>query len=303
MEKRALGKTGFSVTALGHGAMALRELGEAEAADLLNAVLDSGINYIDTSPDYGPSETSIGRALSHRRGEFLLASKCGCNIDENGKLLKPEHIWTRERLERNLENSLRVLRTDHLDVWQLHSIVPAELSGGKADPVIRVMQDAKRAGKVRAIGISFKNGRPGDPLYPGGYGARDIPALLEWGVFDVMQIVYGPRARQSERAIAAAAGAGVGTILRGVFRKYFEDMDAVIERTGLDALCEPGETRSAFLLRFVLSHPGASTIITGTKSREHLQGNIRAAAAGKLSDAVYTEAKRRLAAAGIAAAP
>ena len=79
-----LGRTGIEVTRLGYGAMELRglehfpRLSAAEASALLNAVLDSGINYIDTSPDYGYSEELIGRHIAHRRGEYFLASKCGC---------------------------------------------------------------------------------------------------------------------------------------------------------------------------------------------------------------------------------
>jgi len=84
---RALGRTGADVTILGYGAMELRgqprgpEISDEDAGRLLNAVLDGGINLIDTSPDYGRSEELIGTYLSHRRDEFFLASKCGCPIE------------------------------------------------------------------------------------------------------------------------------------------------------------------------------------------------------------------------------
>src|SRR6476646_10372931 len=85
----SLGRTGLEVAKLGYGAMELRGPDDgrarivtpAEADELLNAVLDAGINYIDTSPDYGVSEEHIGRAISQRRGEFFLASKCGCPVE------------------------------------------------------------------------------------------------------------------------------------------------------------------------------------------------------------------------------
>ena len=97
MEKRILGNTELLVTALGYGAMELRLIEEVrEAKRLLNAVLDSGINYIDTSPDYGLSESYIGKTIAHRRQEFYLATKCGCNIDQHGKPLDPSHLWSRE---------------------------------------------------------------------------------------------------------------------------------------------------------------------------------------------------------------
>src|SRR6185312_6410139 len=86
LQRRTLGRTGMEITALGFGAMELRgarrgpEVSDENADRVLNAVLDSGINYIDTSPDYGRSEEHIGRAIAHRRGEFFLASKCGCIV-------------------------------------------------------------------------------------------------------------------------------------------------------------------------------------------------------------------------------
>ena len=84
--KREFGRTGLQVTALGYGAMELRgaprarDITEEQAETILNKVLDSGINYIDTSIDYGLSEERIGRYIAHRRAEYYLASKCGCLV-------------------------------------------------------------------------------------------------------------------------------------------------------------------------------------------------------------------------------
>src|SRR6516165_11655683 len=83
---RELGRTGLPVTMLGYGAMELRgaprarDISEAQAETILGAVLDAGINYIDTSIDYGVSEERIGRYIAHRRSEYYLASKCGCLV-------------------------------------------------------------------------------------------------------------------------------------------------------------------------------------------------------------------------------
>ena len=84
---RTLGRTGADVTILSYGAMELRgaprgpEIADEDAGRLLNAVLDGGINLIDTSPDYGRSEELIGTYIGHRRDEFFLASKCGCLLE------------------------------------------------------------------------------------------------------------------------------------------------------------------------------------------------------------------------------
>jgi aryl-alcohol dehydrogenase-like predicted oxidoreductase len=301
MEKRQLGKTGLRVTALGYGAMELRNMEEQASVRLLNAVLDSGINYIDTSPDYRLSETYIGRAIAHRRDEFYLATKCGCYVDERGNPQDPSHIWSRERLLANVENSLRLLKTDYIDVWQLHGTRSGMLAGGKDDEVIRTMQELKQQGKVRAIGISFRNGGPGDDMYPAGYSLEGLREFVEWGVFDVIQVVYGGLTRQNEIALAKAAELGIGMIVRGVVKRYFDTYDELFQQAGLAELCEADEGPNGFLIRFAMAHPGVATMIVGTGNLEHLAENVAAARKGKLADETYTEAKRRLDAVGVVA--
>ncbi len=303
MEKRNQGNTGLAVTVLGYGAMELRQVDERSATLLLNAVLDGGINYIDTSPDYGPSEAFIGSAIAHRRHEYILASKCGCNIDAAGKgIASQKHLWTREKLIENIENSLRLLKTDHLDVWQLHGPFPEELPGGKRDDVILTMLDLKRQGKVGAIGMSFKTGGKTDPSQaPSAYGFELAPLFLSWQVFDMIQIIYGGLERQNENIIRAAAQRGVGVVARGVSRSYKPNYPDIFAHARLNELCEPGETMNDFLIRFTLTHPGVSTIIVGTKNPDHLAANIHAASRGVLADSIYAEAKRRMDAVGIVA--
>src|SRR6266513_4680269 len=113
---RTLGRTGLRVTQLGYGAMELRgaprgrPIDDEQAKQILRAVLDSGINYIDTSIDYGLSEERIGKTLSSRRSEFYLASKCGCAVDQRpGE--RSDHIFTRENVIAGVEQSLKRLRT------------------------------------------------------------------------------------------------------------------------------------------------------------------------------------------------
>jgi len=300
METRNLGNTGLSVTALGYGAMELRLLDSVRDAEhVLNAVLDNGITYIDTSPDYGLSETYIGQAIAHRRKDYVLASKCGCNVDEKGKSFDPPHVWNAAQLQKNIENSLRLLKTDVIDVWQLHGMYPDDLPGGKHDEVIEAMQRLKQQGKVRAIGMSFRNGRQGEELHPAGFGFRDIHAFLDLEVFDVMQIVYGGLMRVNEEVITEAAQRGQGMIIRGVVKKYKENFDELFEQAKLPELCEPGESPQDFLIRFALNHPGIGIMIIGSKDPDHIAANARAAAKGKLPDDVYTEAKQRLDAVGV----
>src|SRR5580693_7797750 len=127
IETRPLGKTGEDVTILGYGAMELRgaprgpAIDDAQAEQLLNAVLDGGINLIDTSPDYGRSEELIGRYVGHRRDEFFLASKCGCLLEPPTDVPPPyPHDFSPANVREVVERSLRRLGTDRLDLVQVH---------------------------------------------------------------------------------------------------------------------------------------------------------------------------------------
>src|SRR5579863_8002599 len=133
--QRPLGQTGEHVSILGYGAMELRgeprgpAIAETQASRLLNAVLDGGINLIDTSIDYGQSEELIGRYLRHRRDEYFLASKCGCPLGRNLLRRHRPHDFGAANVRAGVEQSLRRLRTDRLDLVQVHmSPSPAQLA-------------------------------------------------------------------------------------------------------------------------------------------------------------------------------
>ncbi|MCR9115344.1 MAG: aldo/keto reductase, partial [bacterium] len=128
MKHQTLGRTNLRVSQLGYGSMGLRGpntwgvrvVSDDDADRFLNSVLDAGINFIDTSPDYGASEERIGRAISHRRSEFVLATKCGCDPVQHADHLEIKHTWNRETIERNIEQSLQRLQTDVIDLLQFH---------------------------------------------------------------------------------------------------------------------------------------------------------------------------------------
>src|SRR3981189_71473 len=157
--KRELGRTGLQVTTLGYGAMELRgaprarDITENQAETILNAVLDAGINFIDTSIDYGVSEERIGRYISHRRSEDFLARKCGCRVGApavRGQV--SPHVFTRDNILAGVEQSLARMKTEYLDLVQFH-ISPSKQSleeNGALDAVMEL----KTAGKVRFIGMS-----------------------------------------------------------------------------------------------------------------------------------------------------
>ena len=271
-----LGRTGLEVTRLGFGAGHRRAMTDEEMNAQLNAVLDAGINFIDTANDYGNSEEMIGRYLRHRRDEFILATKCGCNPDG--------HIWTRENAFRGLHESLDRLRVDSVDIMQLHNPTVAQCEQGE---LVQALQDMRAQGKVRWIGMSTT--------------LPHLPTYLEWDVFDVYQIPYSALERDHEDWLTTTAQAGAGTIIRGGVALGkpgvglgSSDRWQAFAKAGLDELKQAGESDTSFVLRYTLTHPDVHTNIVGTTNPAHLAENAQAALAGPLSPDVYAEARKRL---------
>jgi aryl-alcohol dehydrogenase-like predicted oxidoreductase len=286
MEQRVLGKSGLKVSVLGYGAMALhdpKDISDKDAEHLLGSVLDSGVTFVDTSPDYGASEERIGKYISHRRSEYYLASKCGCNITEDGVRLDPIHLWTRERLISNIELSLRRLGTEYIDIWQIHNASVEDVDRGD---LVAVMEEVKQSGKVHHVSISSE--------------LPHIATYIERRDFATYQIPYSALQREHELVIGDAAAAGCGVIVRGGVAQGSavtgrrKELLELWEKAGLDELLDEGESRSQFVLRYTISHPGMSTTIVGTRSRDHLAENLVAIESGPLADDVYASAKARL---------
>jgi aryl-alcohol dehydrogenase-like predicted oxidoreductase len=298
LPRRDLGRTGLPVTMLGYGAMELRgaprgrDVTETQAEIILNAVLDAGINYLDTSIDYGLSEERIGRYIAHRRSEYYLASKCGCVVSAapapRGQ--RNPHVYTRDNIRAGVEQSLRRMRTEYLDVVQFHGSPSRQAleEHGALETVLELQQ----AGKLRFIGMS-----------------STLPHLkdhIAMGVFDVFQIPYSAVEREHEAVITAAAQAGAGIVIRGGAAKgtpseanhqgtrWERWQQAQIE----DLLGDMSPMEC--ILRFTFSHPDMDTNIVGTVNPAHLQDNINALQQGPLPPDLYAEAKKRLEAAGSA---
>jgi aryl-alcohol dehydrogenase-like predicted oxidoreductase len=281
---------------LGYGAMELRgaprgrDVTDKQAERILHAVLDAGINYLDTSIDYGVSEERIGRYIGDRRSEYYLASKCGCLV---GAPPAPRgqtspHVFTRDNILAGVEQSLARLRTDYLDVLQFH-ISPSRKTL-EEHGALQAVLELKRAGTVRFIGMSGT--------------LPNLPDQIAMGVFDVFQIPYSAVEREHETLIAAAAKAGAGIVVRGGAAKGAptEGKHGGVQwerwqKVRLDDLL--GDMAAMeFILRFTFTHPSLHTNIVGTIDPAHLQHNVDVLRQGPLPVDVYTEAKRRLDAAG-----
>ena len=281
MITKTLGRTGLEVTQLGYGSMGLRgpktwgvrTVDEVDAERFLHAVLDAGINFIDTSPDYGLSEERIGRYIGSRRDEFYLATKCGCVYTQHDDHLEIDHVWEADVIKRNLETSLKRLRTDVIDILQFH--------GGDAETLQRaglidLLQDFRNQGLIRFIGVSSK--------------LPHLPGLIELNVFDTFQIPYSCLASEHHGWITRAAEAGAGIIIRGGIAHGGPDaeiqrpqLNDVWDRAGLAEILPAGMTKAELILRYTLSHPHCHTTIVGTCSHDHLAENLQSAAKGPLS--------------------
>ena len=293
LTKRKLGRTDLEVTQLGYGSMGLRGpntwgvrvIDEESAEKFLNHVLDVGINFIDTAPDYGICEERIGRHISSRRNEFYLATKCGCDYTQHADHIEIKHTWTRETIKRNIETSLTRMKTDHIDLLQFH--------GGDAKTLteaglIDLLEDYRSQGVIRFIGMSSK--------------LPHITGLIELNVFDTFQIPYSCLAPEHHDVITKAAETGAGIIIRGGIAHG--GPDAEIERPALndvwakahlDELLPKGTNKAQMILRYTLSHPHCDTVIAGTCNENHMMENIAAAEAGPLEDQLVTEIRARVA--------
>ena len=293
VNRRILGNTGLAVTQLGYGSMGLRGprtwgvrvVNDHDAERFLNAVLDAGINFIDTSPDYGASEERIGRFIGSRRREFYLATKCGCVYTQREDHLELDHVWKPDVIRRNLETSLQRLRTDYVDVLQFH--------GGDAETLQReglidLLTNLRDQGLVRFIGASSS--------------LPNLSALIELGVFDTFQIPYSCLAPQHHDLICRAGESGAGIILRGGIGQGGPDaeiqrpaLNEVWEKARLEELRPNDMTAAELILRYTLSHLHCHTTIVGTCNFAHLAENLKAAARGPLPVELVSEITARVA--------
>jgi len=294
MMKRRLGRTNLEVTQLGYGSMGLRGprtwgvrvVSEEDADRFLNSVLDAGINFVDTAPDYGISEERIGRYINSRRSEFYLATKCGCAYTQHEDHIEINHVWKKDVIQRNIETSLQRLRTDYVDVLQFH--------GGDAETLqreglIELLMGFRDQGIVRFIGVSSS--------------LPHLPALIDLGVLDTFQIPYSCLAPEHHDWITRAAEAGAGIIIRGgiahggpeaeIQRPALND---IWTRAKLEEVLPEGMKRAELILRSTLSHPHCHPTLVGTCDPEHLAENLAAAASGPLPSGMYEEIKSRVAA-------
>lgn len=286
MEKRKFGKTDMEFSVLGFGGAEIgynADQTQADVDELLNSALDAGLNVIDTAAAYKTSEKLIGEAVSKRRNDFYLLTKCGA-LDAFTRF-----DWTKKGILETIENSLRNLKTDHLDIAQLHSCDTEILRRGEA---IEGLLRAQEKGYTRYIGYSGDN--------------EDAKYAIELGVFDSLQTSVSI-ADQSpiDGNIPLAAEKGLGIIAKrpianAVWRHDAKPSDSYhheywdrIQKLKFDFLNKSLEEATATALRFTLSIPGIDTMIVGTTRPKRWQENAKYVAEGNLSSEEFEAIRER----------
>jgi aryl-alcohol dehydrogenase-like predicted oxidoreductase len=288
MEMRPLGKTGFEVSALGFGGgpVGFDATGQETVTEVLNTLLDRGLNLIDTAAAYKGSEEAIGKAVSGRRDEYVLVSKCGRPDDE----IKGEP-WSAEVVSATVDRALRRLRTDRLDVMLLHSCELEILERGEA---IGALLEAREAGKIRHLGYSGDN--------EAAVWAAKHPevAVIETSVnicdqANVDTVLRETRGRAigvlAKRPIANGAWRRTSEI-SPFYLNYSRDYAARLSAMGVTPADlgfdgDPAQAWPEIALRFTLAQAGVTTAIVGTTRETHLKANLAAAEKGPLpADAV-----------------
>ncbi|MHC6176485.1 aldo/keto reductase [Glutamicibacter sp. X7] len=297
MQYRALGHTGIQASSLALGTMNFGKMGGTTQADvdvLVGTALDAGVNVIDTADVYsaGESEELLGKAISGRREEVVLATKAGLPMGQGVRQKGASRRW----LTTALEDSLRRLGADHIDLFQIHRWDPATSD----EETLEALTDFQRAGKIRHFGTS---------TYPAYriVQAQWAAARIGSGRFVTEQPSYSILQRGIERDVLPAArdyGLGVlawsplasgwlsgavrrdraVTTNRSAFMPQRFDLDVPANQARMDAVEklvalaeEFGLSLIQLALGFVTAHPGVTSALIGPRTPEHLASQLAAA--------------------------
>lgn len=297
MQYRTLGRTGVQVSSLVLGAMNFGQVGRTTQADvdaMVHTALDAGINTVDTADHYsrGQSEEMVGRAIAGRRDDVVLATKATLPMSDDLNHQGASRRW----LTRSLDDSLRRLDVDHVDLFQVHRWDPRTSD----EETLSTLTDLQRAGKVRYFGSStfpahrivqaqwtsrerhlgrYVTEQPPYSILQRGIEAHVLPAAEEHGLG---VLVWSPLA---SGWLSGAVRAGQETTTnRATFMPQRFDLDVPANRAKLEAVeklvalaDEAGLTLIQLALGFVTTHPAVTSAIIGPRTMEHLESQLAAA--------------------------
>ena len=232
MEYRQLGKTGLHISRLGFGGIPIQKTNAEETKKLLHYLMEQGVNYIDTARGYTVSEEYIGYALEGIRDRFVLATK------SFGR--------TAEAMEKDIEISLHNLRTDYIDIYQVHNPSAQDLETVLAPGgALEALQAAKQAGKIGHIGITL-------------HSVDLFRRAVEFDWVETIMFPYNIVESQGEELIAQCKQRNIGFI-------------AMKPLAG--GAIEDGETA----IRYIVQNDAVSVVIPGMAELQEAAQNIRAA--------------------------
>jgi aryl-alcohol dehydrogenase-like predicted oxidoreductase len=284
MRYRTLGRTGIQVSPYALGAlMFATAMGNApeDSARIINKALDAGINFIDTADAYGDSEVVVGKALKERRDEVVLATKFGRPAGQGPNQQGASRRW----IVTAVENSLRRLQTDYIDLYQLHRPDP----GTGIEETLSALTDLIRGGKVRAIGASqtpasgiveaqwaaerrglarFSTEQPPYSILNRGIEREILPVTQRLGMGAV---VWGPlgqglltgRVRKNQHNDLRRAG---------LFRHLTDERRLDVVEQLVPLAEEAGLPMTHLAMAFTITHPGVSSALLGARTMDHLDG-------------------------------
>jgi aryl-alcohol dehydrogenase-like predicted oxidoreductase len=296
MQYRTLGRTGVQVSSLVLGAMNFGQLGttQDEAIAIVDAALEAGINLIDTADRYsvGESEVMVGKAIAGRRDDIVLATKVWGPMSKEINHQGSSRRW----IITELDNSLRRLGVDHVDLYQIHRWDPKTSD----EETLSVLTDLQRAGKIRYFGSSsfpayrivqaqwtarenhlgrYVTEQPGYSILYRGIEAHVLPVTQEYGLG---VLVWSPLAK-GWLSGAIRAGQTI-TTNRAAFMPQRFDLALPANRAKLDAVeqlakvaDEAGLTMIQLALGFVTAHPAVTSAIIGPRTLGHLKEQLAAA--------------------------
>jgi aryl-alcohol dehydrogenase-like predicted oxidoreductase len=281
-----MSEIGLGTAALGYvyGIGPRELLPEDKAIRFIQEAVDLGITFIDTAKMYGVAEERVGKSGVAKKPGVIVSTKCGHVLDRGDAISDKELA---AGLRQEVEESLRTLKLDCIELIQVHGGTPERIRDGS---IIRAMQTLKDEGKVRFVGIATR-------------GVDTPLAAIESGFFDVLQMAYSIIDQRVRDVAEMAHEHRIGVINRSVFLKGVLSSRSKFISLSLPALKERAERAaaiakqagldvSALALRFALSNPAISTVLVGTTNTDHLRAAIDAARAGTLPNNVLVELQK-----------
>jgi len=296
MQKRALGNTGIQVSEVAFGGVEIGlpygigvkskadMLTEADAIKLLRDALDRGINFFDTARLYGESERIMGNAFYGRRQEVILATKCRHLKGSDGKI--PSYKVLDELVYASLKESLKALRTDHIDLYMVH-YADADLLTN--EDVLRIFTKLREEGIVRAIGVSV-------------YKTEETRQAIQAQAWNAVQLPFNLMDQSQGQYFRDAAQSGMGIIVRSVLmRGMLSDRmsqlhpalkDVEIHLARYRELLREGFVHLPQLAtKFALAHPEVSAVLIGIDKQAYLEDALDAVKGVSMDDGLLKEAQ------------